>query len=358
MEVSYRNLLTNTIILETNTNSNIILKKQISMLQENCKMIDNLLLKFKDHRTKRALINVLGTAIKFITGNPDNNDLIEINKNLDSLFKNQEKVIKQVNQYTSFANHITNRYSDDLKIIQFNINSSLNVIANLSNTFEIISNVQYDNFLCIKLLEILRKIERTVTLAFSEITNLEILTYKDLTKITKHLRLIYSKPELIEFDNLHTFKLLEFSKSQIISVNDVITCILYIPILNPKSYQYSRVYPIPDVNNNLLLPPFKYNLINIEEELWTDEKCQSIEIQTLCLEKPTTNECSLINVEKCNYAEVNNNFKVYSQLNSGKLLLSAKTNLQVTEECNGKIEHIRVTNSALVSTDEQWNKLY
>jgi hypothetical protein len=38
---------------------------------------------------------------------------------MDPLFKKQEKINKQVNKYTSFANH--KRYTNDMKTVQKNI---------------------------------------------------------------------------------------------------------------------------------------------------------------------------------------------------------------------------------------------
>ncbi|KAF5284052.1 hypothetical protein FQR65_LT13598 [Abscondita terminalis] len=108
----------------------------IKTLKENINAIENQLHKFKS-REKRALLDFLGTAIKYITGNPDNNDLININKNLNLLFENQDKMIKQMDKYTSFANHITNRYSNDLITIQTNLNLSISTLNEINTAFEI-----------------------------------------------------------------------------------------------------------------------------------------------------------------------------------------------------------------------------
>lgn len=48
-----------------------------------------------NHRTRRSLINGLGTAIRYFTGNLDQNDLHNINANLNTLFQNHEKVVNK-----------------------------------------------------------------------------------------------------------------------------------------------------------------------------------------------------------------------------------------------------------------------
>lgn len=48
---------------------------------------------FYPKRAKRGLINALGSAIKFIAGNPDQEDLDLINQNLETLEINSNKII-------------------------------------------------------------------------------------------------------------------------------------------------------------------------------------------------------------------------------------------------------------------------
>lgn len=143
----------------------------INSLRESCLEIENELLKF-NHRNKRSLIDGLGSAIRYITGNLDQTDLKNIDNNLGILFQNQEKIIKHMNSYTSFANHITERYSKDLEIIQGNLNSSLSTLSNLENKLNDDLLIQYNLYTARKILYILQSIQRTITLAFNGITNL------------------------------------------------------------------------------------------------------------------------------------------------------------------------------------------
>lgn len=345
LEVSYYKLLSNQVILESKNVSQPL----INVLQENCKSIENQLSKFK-YRTKRALVEVLGTAIKYITGNPDNNDLIEINQHLNSLYKNQDKIIKQMDKYTSFANHITERYSKDLETIQKNLNSSFLELNKINNVLHTQSIILYNNYLSLRLLNILQSIERTVSLAFAEITNLEIISDTELITIINHLRVIYKETELLELDTVHIFKVLEHSKFQIVSTGEIITCILYIPILNPSLYQYSRIYPIPNSQNKVMIPPLKYHLQGARKEQWTDEKCKKIENQIVCVEKTKVNKCFLNRSIKCMHALVNNDYKLYTQLQNGIILVSCKLKLEIIEECLDKISNFKVNGNALVST--------
>lgn len=350
LDVSYHLLLNNVITLETKI-INPLSRKVFGTLKDNCKSIENQLQKFK-HRNKRGLADILGSAIKFITGNPDNNDLIEINKNLDSLYKNQNNIIKQINRYTTFANHITARYSKDLQIIRNDLNSSLSAIVDVNNLLYNLLVVEYYNFISLKLLNALRSIERTVSLAFSEITNLEIISDSELHEIVNHLKLIYKRTELLELDTLHAFKILEFSKFQIVSTKDIITCILKIPILDSSPFQYTRIYPIPDKQNNVLIPPGKYHLQGTRREIWTDEKCKVIENQIVCFEKPRISECSFTDFKNCTIAMANNNYKLFTQLQNGKILVSCKIRFHLAEECKNNVYNYEIIDNVLVSSKD------
>lgn len=320
-------------------------------MKENCNLIENQLQKF-NYRSKRGLINGLGSVIKYITGNPDDQDLIKISENLESLYNSQGKIIKQINSQTSFANLITNRYSKDLKAIHESLNSSFTAINNISSSLDTETMVQYYNLVSLRLINTLQIIERTISLAFSEITNLELFSHEELMEIINHLKLVYRKTELLELDYVHAFKLLEFSKFRIVSAKDTITCILYIPILKSSLFRYTKIYPIPDLQSKVLIPPYKYHLQGTTEEFWTDERCKQIEKQAVCVEKPRVHKCAIKNLKNCTIAIANNNYELYTQLNNGKILVSCKISSRVIEECSNNIENFEFANSALISSKD------
>lgn len=349
IETNYKTLIANAHILELRSARNDTSHPLINSLKDTCLEIENELSKF-NHRSKRSLINGLGTAIRYVTGNLDQNDLKNINDNLNILLQNQEKVVKHVNSFTSFANHITERYSKDLITIQSNLNSSLNALANLENRLNEEVLIQYNLHMARKILSILQSIQRTITLAFKEITNLEIISSSELEEIIDHLKLIYKSDELLELDNLHLFKLIEFSKFKVISINNTITCIFYIPILKTNLYTYQRIYPIPNKHSSIMVPPAKYRITGAIEESWTNEECSLIENQILCLQEPRIHDCSLNEISKCKFISVINNYKLVKQLNNNKIIISSKTPVNVFEECRNKVDHQTVIESVLISS--------
>lgn len=353
IESNYKNLLSNAYILEARNRNNNSPFSLINILKNNCMQIEDQLAKFNNHRQKRALVNALGSIVRYITGNLDQDDLKEINSNLHNLFTNQENIVKQISKFSSFANHITQRYSDDLNVLRQNINTSLVAIAKINDRLNEELLIEYNILLSQKLLETIYMIQRLVSLAFNNITDLEIISTKELKEMIDHLKLIYKRDELLELDNAHLFKFIEFSKMRIISVNNTITCILYIPILNPNPYTYQKVYPLPDTDHKLLLPPAKYRLFNIHQELWTNEECKVVESQVLCINKPQDSDCSLIDsnlAQNCNSVIAKNNYKIFVKLDNNKILASCKDKFKIVEECNGRLYHYTSVNNVLISS--------
>ncbi|KAK9876310.1 hypothetical protein WA026_012609 [Henosepilachna vigintioctopunctata] len=316
---------------------------------ENCIEIENELSKFKS-RNKRA-IEFLGSTIRFLTGNLDQKDLKHINNDLKELFKNQNSIITRIDKFTSFANHISNRYNNDIKIIQNNINTTMEAIKYTEDEVHKIQLVHYNILLSQKLLSIIKIIQRTITLALNNITNLEIISTNELKEITDHLKFIYNNNELLELDTIHLIRIIEFSKFKIMSIGETITCILYIPILYPDSFTYQRIYPIPNRLDTIIQPPTMYRLYRPHKELWTNEECQNIENQTLCSKKHKDSKCTLTNLTTCTFLKATNEYNIQIQLENNKILLSCKKPTKIIEECGNHITYKKVKQSALISAN-------
>ena len=72
-------------------------------------------------RTKRGLINELGTAIKYIFENPDANDLEKINNYLNSLQHQQQENVFTLNKSISVINTISTQINNNTNIINENL---------------------------------------------------------------------------------------------------------------------------------------------------------------------------------------------------------------------------------------------
>lgn len=256
-----------------------------------------------------------------------------INQNLEHLFTNQKQISSKVNKFTTFANHLTEQYKIESEQLHSQINSTIHLLGNLEKDNEINLLIQNEILYSQRLLHTVRVLERTITLAFNGITNLELFSLNDLQTLYDHLSSIYTPQELIKLDLLHPFKILEFSKFYIIFANNSLAFILKLPVLSREPYEYSRIYPIPNKYDQIIIPEKTYHLTSSDQELWTNEACQQIEDITLCTRTPTSG-CHLVFKPKCRYAKTQDQYQLQTLLQDGSILVTSTTPQEVIESCN------------------------
>ncbi|POS82904.1 hypothetical protein EPUL_005150, partial [Erysiphe pulchra] len=213
-------------------------------------------------------------GIKFITGNLDDDDLKTINENLEMLHKSKSSEIEKINKLTSFANHLSQRYSEDLTLLNENIIHTKFIFRNLASIDEFRTIVEYQIIQSESLLNILLMLERTISFAMNEIPNLEIIKVEELLSIESYLEHTYKTQQLSPID-VHLFKIIEFAKMAVIGTEETISFLLKIPILKQVIANYSRVYPLPNHQDIAVIPPKMFSIKIHNEEYWTDEPCKT-----------------------------------------------------------------------------------
>lgn len=342
--------------LDNNASQNLVNQNQINrnLMQqwsEEIKCAKNLLAKLiHQRREKRALASVLGKAIRFITGNLDEDDLSNINTNLKVLFSNQEAQMTKISEFATFANHITNRYSNDLDVINSNLNKTIQILHEVSENADIRHILLSEIRIVEKITQKIKIIERTISLAGQNIPNIEIFNLDELRKVNEYLTLHFPKDNLINLDNAHLFEIIEHSKVTLLLIENAIVMILKIPILQHGIYQYAHVYPIPNIREQVLLPPAKYHLQNGPEEKWT-EKCRHLLGFTLCPSDTLHHSsCKLQHVSSCQTAQINNNYKTFTLLENNSVLSSSNVPEDIIENCNGTIRKYEIIGNNILST--------
>lgn len=350
--MNFRQLLVNTIILEHKVNSDPVASNLYNHLLNKCNKIEILIGKINHKLHKRGLINLLGKGIKFITGNPDNDDLKNINQNLQILFANQQSTLAKVNTFTSLANHLTQKYVTNLNSLAQGINETRKTLGRILEMSEIHIIIQAQLYQALDLIETLKILERTISLSWNNIPNLEIINLSELVSIQQHLEGIYHSQQLFQLDSVHPFKILEFSQLISVGTEQTITFILKIPILEPLTAQYSRIYPIPNKNNIILIPPGRYVLTTNGSQLWTNEECKAIESTMLCKNKLLlTHQCSLLNMDHCNFAQIYNSYQMSQELKNHEILLILNTELEILEDCHNRPTRHQIRNTSIISSE-------
>ncbi|KAF5279240.1 hypothetical protein FQA39_LY18312 [Lamprigera yunnana] len=190
------------------------------------------------------------------------------------LYANQKATIEKVNAIKSFANHLTQRYFKDLEDIDQNIKETQYLFNVTLNTLDYRIILQSEIYQGNLLLEQVRLIERTISLAFKDIANLEIINFKELLVIERYLKEHYCIQQLLSLDEVYLFKILEFSKISIIGIKETITFLIKLPILDHLKLNYSQIYHLPNFERTIIMPPAKF-IVNTDQNFyWTSEECK------------------------------------------------------------------------------------
>ncbi|KAF5277467.1 hypothetical protein FQR65_LT03804 [Abscondita terminalis] len=267
------------------------------------------------------------------------------------LYANEKTQMEKINQLTSFANHLTHRYSSDLETIIANINNTGQILTNLSNTVDIRFLLQNEIYQTRQLLKTLQIIERTISLAWRDVPNLELIQVSELIQIQKHLQKSYNPDQLLKLDKIHLFKILESSKLIIVSTEKAITCLLKIPIVKPFIANYSRIYPLPNYQDIIIVPPKKYYLITSQNTYWTDEECKNLQENTLCTQKLQLQEnCTLNHLNNCMTSRIANEYHLSIPLQNHQILTANKKEEEIIEECSGQITRTLIKGTNLINS--------
>lgn len=229
----------------------------------------------KLNRNKRS-IDMLGSAIKFITGNLDAEDLTIINENLDEIRKSGNSLVKQNNRQIKINSKFENRINiinNEIKNQQNSLRSILNKEDLIITEYQKLSVIfQMDTFL-----ETLKSIEYAIMLAKMNIISKFVLTPKEIGIIAQEIRKQGLEVHSLDDASAYlTTTVLCKGSTIIISVN--------IPQLLAVTYQKVNLEPLP-LSNHTAKFTYQTVFINKDQILAVTSRCQESQKVTICERK-------------------------------------------------------------------------
>ncbi|XP_055619096.1 uncharacterized protein LOC129764238 [Toxorhynchites rutilus septentrionalis] len=210
-------------------------------LLEKTKLAKDKLRSLLPHRIKRGLMNALGTAIKLITGNPDNDDLIVMHQSLgilktqgDKLVNNQMKQI-QINEL--FQNKLNN-ITDSISKIESKITKEYNTVQGIKTDLEFVNLIWNMD----KIISILEDIEEQVEFSRVGLINKNILSLEE-----KQLILDRLKTQTIKLNYLD--EIFQYTSASVGISNNQAVILIKTPILDKKTYDLLEIHTLR-VNNS------------------------------------------------------------------------------------------------------------
>lgn len=253
----------------------------------------NLYPNINSKRTKRGLINPIGTIYKAAFGLLDADDGERINNVIQELSTNQKNLFNSLDRQMSLSKNLIEKLNISLSIISNNqktitdhimklearydefIMSSLKILT-LQNIVRQISND------CFMLLELIDQLENAIMFAHLHTIHPSIIKNDEIQEMLNTLSDHYDSDNLIKFKSpLFYYKLLT---SQVFFENERIIFTINFPLILKDKFKLYQIIPIPQ-NNVIYYPTTPFILSTLEQKIMIQEKCPEIESIRYCIQE-------------------------------------------------------------------------
>lgn len=273
------------------------------------------------HRQKRGLINALGTVVKYIAGNPDQEDLQIIQQSIGAL--------------QTRDNELTNNQMKQIKIndnFQNRINNVTNTLRKISSQISLINNtLRQDNivehmnliFSTDSLIHALEDIEEQVEFSRQNVLSKNILSLEEKIYIFQKLMQQDLKLEFID-------EIFLFSSGSITISKDNVVILVKIPILDDNLYELLELQTV-NINQTKINTDIQWVAKHQNRIIPQRKKCKICDdSQTLkdeCIYKFLTHQkpkCSMIKTEQLTRVK---------EIMRGIIFIDTKAKLEIFSSC-------------------------
>lgn len=270
----------------------VLYELQINHLSYKLAKIRSQLKTLEPNRSKRGLVDGIGSIIKSITGNLDHTDAQTYNNAIRLLETNNDKILSELNEHISLNKVWMSRYSDVLSKLESNqerINSTLGLLldekasaasdliryAKFAQLLSIISDNTDDLFL-----EITR-IEDTLAFIRASSTHHSMLSIDNLINMTNRLKSIYGSDQLLDADLREYYTII---KPGYYYTDNRIVIIFKFPIISIDKFELYRLAIVPNKYMYTFIPPYPYTATNGKVFKYIEAECPKFNQYHLCEE--------------------------------------------------------------------------
>lgn len=240
-------------------------------------------------RVKRGLVNPLGSLIKVITGNLDNEDAVRFEQLITTLETREQTISNKITLITEMLDHVVN----STKIMNENskiLNDKINKIEKLVKEKSIKSNDDFLSSYIISVLDLFIFNFRTISVKLSDIeTSLALSKASVLHKaVLDSMELLTSLKEISVFGKLmypvndqNLINLEETFTVKTYLMDSNVRFIINIPLVDNVTYSYYKLYSLPvshypSNETFAIIPEFPYLLVEGTRYRPLVQKCKEI----------------------------------------------------------------------------------
>lgn len=328
----------------------LVLEQKIQQLQQRLYSL------LPMRRSKRGLVNGLGSMIKVLTGNMDATDEKEIQENLKILKQDSENLQTNTQNQLHFNNEILIRFkniTDHINKEQINIENYLKLTQNS------ISKQSNNENKKIEILQYITRINANVDLTMLHLSNIAeslllsklkivpkfILNNEEIDKIIS----IMQKQNFLINNEGNVYRLLTLNA---IMQNKDIIFTIKIPILTSDNYQLTKLIPLPINNTQFIVAP-NYIASKNTQTLYFTEPCNRVDQVNICdLQRATFDTPNQVCIKRilanrtatCSTVETRRRREIFEP-QKGHIFIFNAPDLMVNSDCG---QELRVPRSAII----------
>lgn len=329
-----------------------VMERKLSALTQNLQLIQPKI------RNRRGIINGLGSLIKAVTGNLDDNDLDQINTQISNLNENQHNLNLQINhqirinekmieRFNNITDHINNQQESLSKILNEAGNNLNNQLGRLGQEIslnqycnQIIYDIDYLNEHVVSIIE-------SVALAKLNVIHKNILHPDELHYVHK----ILTEQKINIMSNEDIYQLLEL---QTFYNNSNLIFSINIPKFHPETFSMYQINQIPDKNNLSINTNNKFILYNAKKYQFRDKPCPVVANTMICtkqqLLETEMDNCitKIISGEKAKCSMISTNEFTIKLIQPNFLLYVTTSSEIVTTNCGNQHTNFTLTGKHLI----------
>lgn len=213
-------------------------------------------------RSRRGLINVIGSGAKLLFGTMDSHDSEKISRKLQSLFDEQGKTADFKDTYIKIIEKTISKINETTDVINHHAHA-LDILENRLTEVERSGGAAREAYLLLDvknsymiLAETIKSkidtVHQTLIDLHNNILNTRLLAYKDLVEALKKIKI--EDPDVMWPLNLdepsHEIlrKLLKFA---VFKLNEDLMIVFTLPLIETEKFHFTKLYSVPKIENNI-----------------------------------------------------------------------------------------------------------
>lgn len=239
-------------------------------------------------RSKRGVIDGLGTVIKSITGNLDYTDALRYNEAIKLLESNQEKITNEINNQLSISKEWITKYNSVLTQLvenQSKINSTLMLILSNMNDSTLIKYAKFAQLLVIlsenidDLRNELLRIENSLAFTHASSMHHSMISIDVLSSMIDKLKNIYGKESILNLELRDYYNIIQPASYY---ADKQIVFIFRFPIISKDNFSLYRLAVVPNRKSQALIPSSPFIATNENSFVYIEAECQKHSSWYLC----------------------------------------------------------------------------